>query len=39
MSNGPLLLEAFYALADAKPDKVLLTQPTGGGPTVDNTRG
>ena len=39
MSNGPLLLEAFYALADAKPDKVLFTQPTGGGPTVDYTRG
>ncbi|MCP4872985.1 MAG: AMP-binding protein [Proteobacteria bacterium] len=39
MSNGPLLLEAFYALADAKPDKVLFTQPTGGGATVDYTRG
>jgi len=39
MSNGPLLLEAFYAIADANPNKVMFTQPTGGGATVDYTRG
>ena len=38
MSDKPLLLEAFYALVDAKPDKVLFTQPTGGGATTDYTR-
>jgi long-subunit acyl-CoA synthetase (AMP-forming) len=39
MSNGPLILEAFYAVVDSNPDKVFFTQPTGGGATVDYTRG
>ncbi len=38
MSDKPLILEAFYALVDAKPNKVMFTQPTGGGETVDYTR-
>jgi len=39
MANGPLLLESFYAIADKAPDRVMFTQPTGGGATRDYTRG
>ncbi len=38
MSDKPLILEAFYALVDAKPNTVMFTQPTGGGEVVDYTR-
>ena len=38
MSNNPLLLESFYALVDARPDKIQFTQPTGGGQVIDYTR-
>ncbi len=38
MAEGPLLLEAFYALVDKAPDRVQFTQPFGGGQTRDYTR-
>ncbi|MCO4772240.1 MAG: AMP-binding protein [Deltaproteobacteria bacterium] len=38
MAEGPLLLEAFYALVDKAPDRVQFTQPTGGGQVRDYTR-
>ena len=34
----PLLLESFYGLVDAAPDRVYFTQPTGGGAVRDYTR-
>ncbi len=38
MSDKPLILEAYYALVDARPDKIQFTQPTGDGPAIDYTR-
>ncbi len=38
MANAPLILQSFFNLVDAKPDRVIFTQPTGGGAVRDYRR-